>query len=102
VRSDEDAHVVAATADSLATYGSARLTLRKEAVRRLVDVYSTTYNLMLSIRPEDRVIAQVMKERYKVYAAPLRGALQALTGQQLTRPHEWRDWWNANKKRKDW
>ena len=29
-------------------------------------------------------------------------ALQALTGVQLTRPAEWRRWWNSNKKRNKW
>ena len=28
--------------------------------------------------------------------------LQALTGAQLSRAQEWREWWNENKKRTDW
>jgi len=102
IRSDEDAHVVQAAADSLASYATAPLALRKEAVKRLVDVYTSTYNLMMSIRPEDRVIASKMKERYRIFARSLRSALQSLTGQQITRPQEWRKWWNENKKRNDW
>jgi hypothetical protein len=102
VRTDTDAHVVAAVADSLATFGSAPLSTRKEAVRRLLDVYEATWNLMMSIRPEDRVISSVMEERWGIYHRAVLSALQALTGQTLTRPQEWRAWWNAHKKRTDW
>ena len=69
----------------------------------MVDVYTATWNLMMSMRPEDKVIAATMKKKWKVYGRSVRAALQALTGEQtLTRPQEWREWWNANKKRTDW
>ena len=102
IRTDEDAVVVATAAESLSVYGAAPLPLRKDAVKQLVETYTTTYNLMLSIKPDQKVIAGVMKERYQVYATPLRRALQALTGAQLTRPQEWREWWNEHKKKTDW
>jgi len=100
IRSDEDATVVAAAADALATYGAAPLKFRREAVRQLVDVYTTTYNLMLSTKSEQRVIRSVMQKRWKVYAGSVRAALQDLTGQRFSRPQEWRTWWNKNKKKK--
>jgi hypothetical protein len=100
IRTDEDAEVVAEAAEALATYGTAKLALRKEAVEQLVNVYTYTYNMMLSIRAEDRVLAAKMKERWKVYAMPVRGALKALTGQELSRPQDWRTWWNKNKKKR--
>ncbi len=102
IRSDEDAEVVAEAAEALATYGAAPLVVRKDAVKSLVDLYTTTWNLMMSVQQEDKVIASVMKERWRVYHVSLRHALQSLTGQQLTRPQEWRTWWNKNKKRTDW
>ena len=103
IRTDEDAEVVAAAADSLATFGAAPLRVRKEAVKKLVDVYTSTYNLMMSIRPEDRVIAGAMEKRWQVYNRSLRAALQALTGAtEVSRPQEWREWWNDHKKRNDW
>ena len=102
IRTDEDAEVVAVAAESLASYGAAPLDLRKEAVKQLVETYTTTYNLMLSIKPDQKVIAGVMKKRYQIYAAPVRRALQALTGAQLSRPQEWREWWNEHKKKTDW
>lgn len=103
IRTDEDPGVVAAAADSLAVYSGGPLAQRKEAVKRLVDVYTATYNLMYSMRPEDKVIASKMKKHWKVYAKAVRSALQSLTGEQtLTRPQEWREWWNDNKKRRDW
>ncbi|MFV1959662.1 MAG: hypothetical protein ACC662_09655 [Planctomycetota bacterium] len=102
VRTDEDANVVATAAESLATYAEAPLPARKVAVKRLIDTYTTTYNLMLSMKPDQKVIASLMKKRYKIYARPIRGALQALTGQQLTRPQDWRTWWNKHKKDNDW
>ncbi len=100
VRTDEDADVVAAAADALATYASAKLPLRKDAVKALIDVYTSTYNLMLSMKPEQRVIADVNQKRWKIFARPIREALQALTGQSITRPQDWRTWWNKNKKKR--
>ncbi len=102
IRTDEDAKVVAAAAESLTVYAAGPLPARKEAVKQLVATYTTTYNLMLSIKPDQKVLASVMKKRYAIYATPLRRALQALTRAQLTRPQEWREWWNEHKKRTDW
>lgn len=102
IRFDEDADVVAQAADALAGFGLAPLKLRKEAVRRLVDLYGTTWNLKESVRPEDKILRKKAAERYKVYGKSLRFALQALAGTQLSRPHEWRKWWNENKKKKKW
>jgi hypothetical protein len=102
VRFDEDAEVVAEAAESLATYGAAPLATRKEAVRRLVDLYETTWNYKMSVRPEDKVLSRVATERWTVYARSVRTALQSLTGRQLSRPQEWREWWNENKKKSSW
>jgi hypothetical protein len=102
IRFDEDAEVVAEAADALAGYGAVPLEVRRDAVRRLVDLYETTWNLKESVRPEDRLLRQDATARYKVHGKSLRSALQALTGVQLTRPHEWRRWWNTNKKRSRW
>jgi HEAT repeat protein len=99
----EDASVVAAAADALATFVSAPHKDRVEPVKRLIDLYESTWNLMNSIRPEDKVISGVMRERWEIYGKSVRAALQALAGRQdLTRPHEWRRWWNDHKKREDW
>lgn len=102
LRFDEDAEVVAEAGRALAVYPRAPLKERKEAVRRLVDLYETTWNYKMSVRPEDKVLSRIATERWGVYSQALRGALQALTGAALTRPKEWRDWWNANKKRPTW
>jgi hypothetical protein len=103
IRTDEDAEVVATAADALATFGSAPLADRKEAVERLVAVYTSTWNMMMSIRPEDRVIASVMEERWQVYHRAVQNALLALTGAEgVSRPQEWTRWWNDHKKRQDW
>ncbi len=102
IRFDEDAEVVAEAADALSGYGSAKIDKRREPVKRLVDLYETTYNYKESIRPEDKVLRQLATKRYKVYAKSVRHALQSLTGVQLTRPHDWRRWWNTNKKKKKW
>jgi HEAT repeat protein len=102
IRFDEDAEVVAEAADALSGYGAAPIDLRRESVRRLVDVYETTYNYKESIRPEDKILRKLAQERYKVYAKSVRAALQSLTGVQLTRPHDWRRWWNTNKKKRKW
>jgi hypothetical protein len=102
IRFGEDAEVVAQAADALAGYGRAPQKLRRDAVKRLIDLYSGTWNYKESVRPADKVISKIATARYKVYGKSLRFALQALTGTQLRRPHEWRKWWNVNKKNKKW
>lgn len=102
IRFDEDAEVVLEAADALSSYGAVPVKTRKIAVRRLVDLYESTYNIKESVRPEDKVLRKVAIGRYKIYGKALRYALQALTGERLTRPHEWRRWWNSNKKRPKW
>jgi hypothetical protein len=99
----EDAHVVAAAADALALFRTAPRGKRLEPVRRLIDVFESTWNLKMSIRPEDRVARDRAQKDWEVYGAACRKALQALTGQaQLTRPRQFRDWWNDNKKATNW
>lgn len=104
IRFDEDPEVVAEAADALATFSSVKVAQRKPAVKRLVDLYESTWNLKESVRQEhkDKVLKKEAEQRYKVYGKTLRHALQALTGVQLTRPAEWRRWWNSNKKRNKW
>ena len=102
IRTDIDAKVVDEAARALATYAAQPTNKKRDCVRRLLGVYATTYNLMMSMRPEDKIQKKVMGERYKVYGKTVRNALQALTGQQLSRPQEWRQWWNKNKKAKNW
>ena len=89
-------------ADALSGYGAVPIKTRKIAVRRLVDLYETTWNLKESVRPEDKILRKVATGRYKIYGKALRYSLQALTGQHITRPHDWRRWWNHNKKKPKW
>lgn len=102
IRTDEPAEVVDEAARALAAHVTATVPQRREPVRRLVDLYETTYNLMVSIRTEDRIQRQVMTKRWDVYGKTVLATLQALTGQQLTRPQEWRRWWNDHKKDTRW
>lgn len=102
IRSDEPAEVVDEAARALSVHAGAPIQQRREPVRRLVDLYETTYTYMTSIRPEDRIQKQVMTKRWDIYGKTLLSALQALTGQQLTRPLEWRRWWNEHKKEARW
>jgi hypothetical protein len=99
----EEALVVAAAADALVLFRAAPRGKRLEPVRRLIDVFESTWNLKESIRQEDRVARDRAKKDWEVYGAACRKALQALTGQaQLTRPRQFRDWWNENKKATNW
>lgn len=98
----EDAHVVAQAADGLATFAEAKVEQKREAVQRLIDLYESTRNVMDSVRPEDKVAAKIAHEKWEVFGASLRQALQALTQQQLTRPKDWRRWWNDHKKDAKW
>ncbi len=99
----EDSTVTAATADALATYRSAPHAKRVDAVRRLIDQFETTWNLMMSVRPEDRLGRDRAKKDWEIFGNQLKKALQALTGQaQLNRPREFRDWWNEHKKDTNW
>ncbi len=104
IRFDEDPEVVAEAADALASFASVKVELRKPAVRRMVDLYESTWNLKESVRQEhkDKILKKQATARYKVYGKSLRFALQALSGVQLSRPAEWRRWWNSNKKRSKW
>lgn len=102
IRSDEPAEVVDEAARALSVHAGAPIQQRREPVRRLVDLYETTYTLMTSIRPEDRIQKQVMTKRWDIYGKTLLATLQALTSQQLTRPLEWRRWWNDHKKDARW
>lgn len=103
VVNSEDPKVTAAAADALATYRSAPHAKRVEAVRRLIDVFETTWNYMMSVRPDDRIARDRAKRDWEVFGANVRKALQALTGQaQLNRPREFRDWWNEHKKETNW
>lgn len=98
----EDAQVVAQAADGLATFAELKVEQKREAVQRLIDLYESTRNLMDSVRPEDKVASKVAHQKWEIFGTPLRQALQALTGQQLTRPKDWRRWWNDHKKDSKW
>jgi hypothetical protein len=99
----EDAQTVAAAADALATYRSAPHAKRVEPVKRLIDLYESTYNLRMSVRPEDRLATDRAKRDWEVFGTAVRKALQALTGQtNLSHPREFREWWNDHKKATNW
>jgi hypothetical protein len=98
----DDSTVIAAAADALGTFASAPHRHRVDPVKRMIDLYEGTWNLKESIRPEDRVAAKHAADRWEVFGKSLRAALQALTRQTMTRPREWRDWWNDHKKDDSW
>ena len=102
IRYDQDAEVVAEAADALSVFSGAAIPKKRIGVRRMVDLYESTYNLMKSVRVEDKLQVKNAARRWKVYARSIRASLQALTGRQLTKPQEWRRWWNDCKKSKDW
>ena len=99
----EEASVVAAAANALATFKSAPHAKRVEPVKRMVDLFESTWNLRMSVRPEDKIATDRAKQDWEVFGAALRRALQALTGQtNLARPREYREWWNDHKKDTNW
>ena len=99
----ENPNVVAAAGDAFVVFKSAPHTKRVEPVKRCLEVFESTWNLKESHRPEDRVATDQAKTQWEVYGASLRRALQALTGQtQLTKPRQFRDWWNDHKKESTW
>jgi hypothetical protein len=98
----EDAHVVAAAADALATYARSPVEAKREPVQRMIDLYESTWNMMNSMKREDVVDAKVAREKYEIFGKALKQALQAMTGQSITRPQEWRRWWNDHKKDARW
>ncbi len=102
IRTDEDNEVVASAADALATFAGAELKDRKIAVKELVDVLESTYNLAHSFNPDHIKLKSHYQKKWRAYGKSVRAALQSLTGQQLTRPQEWRRWWNDYKKAKSW
>ena len=99
----EDAHVVAAAADALAGFKSSPHAKRVEPVRRMIDRFETTGNLKDSMRPEDNVARKDARDDWEIFGVALRKSLQALTGQvNLTRPRQFRDWWNDHKHEANW
>lgn len=98
----EDAEVVAAAADALATFADAKVDDKRECVQRLIDLYESTWNMMNSVRPEDQKAAKTAAADWDVFSRSLRQTLQALTRQQLSRPKDWRRWWNDHKKDAKW
>jgi len=99
----EDPKVVAAAADALGGFKQVPHAKRLEPVRRMIDRFESCWNLKESRRPEDRIATDKAKDEWEVYGAALRKALQALTGQsQLTKPKQFRDWWNDHKKDTNW
>ncbi len=97
-----DEHLVAETCSALAIFAAAKQVQRRPAVKALVDTYEATYTYLKSVRPEHRILTKTATRRWRVYGRHMRGALQALTGTQLSKPHEFRQWWNTCKKSKDW
>jgi hypothetical protein len=99
----ENPQVVAAAADALVLYKGAPHAKRLEPVRRMIDLFDTTWNLKESVRPEDKVARDTARGDWDVFSAALRKALQELTGQaNLTRPRQFREWWNDHKKDANW
>ena len=99
----EDAHVVAAAAEACVAFKSAPHAKRVEPVKRLLEVFESTWNLKESRRAEDRIQTDAAKADWEVYGASVRKGIQALTGQsQFTRPREFRNWWNDAKHATNW
>ena len=99
----EEATVVAAAADALAGFKGAPHAKRLEPVRRMIDIFDTTWNLKESVRPDDKVARERARTDWEAYGVAIRKALQALTGQvNLTRPRQFREWWNDHKKDANW
>jgi hypothetical protein len=99
----EDRHVVAAAADALAGFKAAPHAKRVEPVRRMIDVFDRTWNLKESVRPEDNVARKDARDDWEVFGQAIRKSLQSLTGQvNLTRPKQFRDWWNDHKHDATW
>jgi hypothetical protein len=99
----EDAAVVAAGADALATFRGAPHAKRVEPVRRMLDKFESTWNLKMSVKLEDRVRQAHAEKEWDVFGKALKAALQALTGQSdLATPRQFRDWWNDHKKATNW
>jgi hypothetical protein len=99
----EDAKVVAAAADALATFRGAPHAKRVEPVRRMVDLYERTWNLKESFKPDLKVARARAREDWEAYGDALLKSLHALTGQtDLFRPADFRQWWNDHKRDSDW
>ncbi|MDJ0973790.1 MAG: hypothetical protein QNJ98_04970 [Planctomycetota bacterium] len=99
---DTDEKLVAEVCNALSVFGAAKQEQRRPAVKAMVDLYETTYTYLKSIRPEHRILTKIATTRWRVYGRQMRTALQALTATQLSKPHEFRKWWNTCKKAKDW
>jgi hypothetical protein len=88
--------VQGATAEALGNFADVEQKQRKFVFEEILKVLNAI---------KDSVDADVnnreARERYDVIAAPMVTTLQALTGESIRDPSEWRHWWNKNKK-KNW
>ncbi len=102
IRSSEHEAVVDEAARALAVFSSVPIPARREPVRRMIDLYESTWTYMMSYRADHAVLRDLNAKRWDVFGRSLQSTLHAMTGQPWTRPVEWRRWWNDFKKATRW
>ena len=94
IRYDQDAEVVAEAADALAVFAGAAIEKKRIGVRRMVDLYESTYNLMKSVRVEDKLQVKNAARRWKAYARSIRGSIwDGVLARPPRRRSSWRSSW---------
>lgn len=94
----EDTDLVNAAAEALANFDEVKQTLRKEIVRSLVETLESANN---QIKDRGGSNPRYSYARYQAISASILRTLQSLTGESFFTSDEWREWYNANRKR-DW
>lgn len=94
--SHKDASNQAAAAEALGNFDGMESKVRKDIFEKVLNELNAAKNRM-DANLEDLEA----RDRYNVIKASMVTTLQALSGESLTNPDEWRSWWNDNKK-KDW
>ncbi len=91
---DKDSYVIATAAESLGNYHDVKGVVRKEIVKNMIKVFSSSF----SASKDARKTAQI--EKFNVIAGPFNNTLQALTSASPGNAEDWQRWFNDNKKKK--
>ena len=98
---DREDRVVAAAAETAGAYRYAKVSIRKDLFKTILDIYVGTWNLKNSVNPDLKTEKRRAERKWELIERPMERSLQLLSNVTQNSPPEWRRWWNKNK-RKRW
>jgi len=92
--------VCAAAGEAAGVYRYAKVSIRKDLFKTVLDVYESNYNLKNSVKPELKKERSRAERKWEVIEKPMERSLQLLSNMTRDDPPAWRRWWNKNKHKK--